>query len=281
MLLWLLFALAAPALWAVSNLIDQRLLKEEFADPLGLLVLTGLFSLVPLFVVASLGGLAWPGTASAAMALVAGSLGLLVYFPYFLALRDAPTTEVVMLWNFAPVFIVVAAWCFLGERLGPTEYVAIALLVLSTSIATGTSRLRWRRTVPLMMMASVLLAMESVLAKAVFERVSFQNGLAWISLGAVLTALVLLLLARPHRWPRDRGVLWLVSANQLLDVGAAAALSFAISKGPVSVVKAVGGLQPVFVLLIGARLGGRAAYVRAFVAALLAILGLALVRSTL
>lgn len=278
MLAWLLFALTAPLLWGISNLIDQHLLREDLFDAPGLLALTGLFAIIPGAVAVTIHGLTWPGATIAILAIVAGALGCLVYLPYFYALERGSAVQVVLLWNLAPVFVVLIAWALLRERLAGAEYVAVALLILSASIASGTGRGCWRHTVPLMLAATLLLAISSVMEKAVFEQTAFPTGLTWISIGAVLVGIPFAvrrrrMLARVK--PRSIGV---VAGNQLLDVGAAAALSYAVSQGPVSLVKAVGGLQPVFVLLFATALGIRSAsFARSIVAVSLAVVALGLV----
>jgi drug/metabolite transporter (DMT)-like permease len=104
-----------------------------------------------------------------------------------------------------------------------------------------------------MVLASVLMAFESVMEKRVYQEVPFVTGLMWLSVGALLTTIAIMAFASTSR-ARLHSVFSgrigpIVFANEVLNLVAAWSLSFATSLGPVALVTAVGGLQPVFVLL--------------------------------
>lgn len=84
---WLIPALLAPALWAASNLIDERLINRDVKHIIPLITFGSVFALLPLAVVLGLGRMGWPGVETAVLGLVAGALGLLVLIPYFRALN--------------------------------------------------------------------------------------------------------------------------------------------------------------------------------------------------
>ncbi len=253
--IWLAPALAAPILWAISNLIDEHLVGDTQLDAWALVLVTGAFTSLPaLLVVAH----PVPTTTTAAMAIAAGITGVLVYFPYFKALLFESASTVTLMWNLSPVLIVALARLTIGERLSAASYCAVALLVASASLAS----FRWQRgaawstALPWMSAASVLLAISSVLEKAVYDRLPFVQGLSWISLGGLLATLVVAASAGRsrielrHAFRQRLGVL--LVANEGLDLAAICTLGLATSLGPVSIVHAVGGLQPLFVLLFRA-----------------------------
>ena len=279
---WLPFALAAPALWAASNLIDASLLEENTLTPLALLVLTGAFMGLPALVVALSSGLAWPGWSVVLLAAGAGAFGILAYLPYFYALQRATPAAVLLMWNLTPVFVVLGAGLFLGEALLPRQYLALPLLLVSSAVGAYLlhGRPRLSPALPWMVVASLLLATASVLEKATFEIAEFSVGLAWISLCsfsvAVFTAGLSGDVRNTLKRRLDRGIAGAVVTNHLLDVGAFCALSAATSLGPVSLVHATGGLQPIFVLLLQARSGPRLRPIMVVAAVGLAAIGLAL-----
>ncbi len=261
--MWVLFALTAPALWAASNLIDVDLLKRRIRHPVTLVAVTGLFAGIPAVLIALSGAFGWPGARALVLALFAGVLGVLVYYPYFRALAIAPPDDVILMWNLAPVLIALLARAFLGERLEPPQYVAIGLLVLGSLLAArhGRHDSALSPALPWMLLASVMLAVAAVLEKAVFLTVSFPVGLGWISIAGCATAVATIATSRQTRCDLREARRWrtarlLLAGNELLDVTASTSLSLATALGPVSLVHAVGGLQPVFILWLAPLLAG-------------------------
>ena len=291
---WPIFALCAPLFWAASNLVDARLLEGRVANPISLVIITGLCAGVPAIVAFVTGSFQWIGWTNALLAVSAGIAGVAVYFPYLIALQRAPVSSVVLMWNLAPIFVVVLAWMVVHERLQGPEYVAIVLLVASSMLAAyqrGRGR-GWSQGLPWMIIASGLTATEAILQKILFQNTSFSAGYPWISLSSFICAVVVAvanpearrILATAFRG-RTAAILF---ANEFLDVAAAVASSRAMSLGPVSLVHAFGGLQPLFILALTGLFGaaprtralGRGHLARTAIAIGLAVVGLGLVGST-
>jgi drug/metabolite transporter (DMT)-like permease len=284
-ILWVVPAILAPILWAVSNLVDEHLVLDTELDATALVLVTGLFTSLPALLLVR-GN--WPGTPTALLAMSAGALGVAVYFPYFRALAHESASMVVLMWNLSPVLMHVLAMVTIRETLSTSESVAIGLLVGSASVAGYRRRgASWSRAIPWMVVASILLAGSSVLEKAVYERLPFAEGLAWISLGTLLaTVATAALAARSRRRvvaalrsPLGRVLL----GNEALDLGAICSMGLATSLGAVSLVHAVGGLQPLFVALARpiTRTSARrpSELARTLLASGLAVVGLALLNS--
>lgn len=294
-MMWLPFALAASVMWAISNLIDQELVRKRLRDPATLVALAGLSAALPAAFIVMSGKLTWPDSGVVPLAAAAGVVGLLAYLPYFHALRIVPASTAMLLWNLSPVFVAIGARSVLHERLALIQYLALALLVGSAMIAAyADARRAGRRlaAISLMAFASILVAVEAVLQKAVFERSDFMNGYGWISVSAVGAAL-LGIVVRPRTRVYLRQavsattVRW-VAGGVMLDLAAVTMLGWATSLGPVSVVRAVSGLQPLFVLALVAALAKRhrdasaprrSLALRSAVATALAVTGLWLIGS--
>jgi drug/metabolite transporter (DMT)-like permease len=270
--------------------VDEHLVTRAEQAPVTLLLVTGIFGSLPALYVLVTGQWAPCTGSTAVLALTGGVLGILVYYPYLVALTTASASDVILMWNLSPVLIMGMAHVTVSERLTHGEYIAIALLVVSSMLATitpGNSRTT-RSAMPWMVLASVLLAVSSVAEKAVYERLPFMGGFGWLSLGAAIATAgvaVASATARKELAASLRGKLALVFVgNELLDLGAVSTLEFATSLAPVSLVHAVGGTQPVFILLIEKVLrrstqGSRMERTRTILATGLAVLGLGLLRS--
>lgn len=290
-MLWLVPALIAPLLWGASNLVDEHLVNRAERDPFTLSIVAGIFGSLPAIFVAATGRWVWCGWETAGIAVAGGVLGIVVYLPYFVALRIASPSVVILMWNLSPVVIVGIAHFTVRERLQTLEYLSVGLLVASSALASiGSDRGRSVvRAIPWMVLASLLLAVSSVAEKATYDRLTFWQGFGWLSLGAGCATLVLVFVSRRARDElraslRDRTAR-LYLGNELLDLGAVSALNLATSLAPVSLVHAVGGTQPLFILLVERFLPRREGstgteWLRTAIAAGLAVIGLGLLRSS-
>ena len=252
---WLAPAIAAPLLWGASNVIDDHLVNQGLRSTFALVLITGAFASLPALFFAATGRWVWPGLPVAGTAILAGVLGLLVYAPYFEALKVGSPASIILMWNLSPALVAVLAHLTIGETLRAPQYLGMLLLVASSSFAAvrlGRTQ-RVRGAFGWMTLASVLLALSSVMEKGVFQRVPFEVGFAWISLGSLLTTLVLAFALPDARRQLAKALRTQQAAilllNEGLDLGASTSLEYATSVGPVSLVHAVGGIQPLFVLL--------------------------------
>jgi drug/metabolite transporter (DMT)-like permease len=255
-MLWTTLALLAPALWAVSNLIDADLLELRIRHASTLVALTGVVAGVPGVLLLLLGRAAVLDARSMAIIGVAGMLGLAVYYPYFRALQTTSPLDVLLLWNLAPIFVAVVAGIILREQLDLRQIAGGASLLGSSVVALlqrGEQRIR-PRAAGWMLLASLLVGGEAVGEKATYVRASFVSGFAWLSLIQLGLAVLLMALHRPARREvrscLKSSVVRIVAGNETINLAASAARSMAVSLGPVSIVHAIGALQPV--LLIGA-----------------------------
>lgn len=288
---WLPLSFIAPLIWGLSNLIDGHLIRTRVRDPLTLLAFTGMASGIPALFALAHGDLLWPGERIALTAALAGILSLLSYYPYYRALETAHPASAVLMWNLAPALIAVVAFVFLGERLAFVGYLAIVSLVGSALLASVSGRVcvsGSRRAPAWMALASVLVVAEAVVQKQLFTYLPFAPGFALQSITSCLAGLAILAVlprVRLRILNSSRGTLFLVFLNEAGNLGAVVIASLAVSLGPVSLVKAVGGLQPLFVLVLAraaARRGvsdrdaERPRFGRSILATGLAILGLVL-----
>ena len=255
-MLWIWLSLAAPTLWAASNMIDYDLLCGRMRSPATLLVITGVSSAVPGLSMLIAGTLEWPDRSAFVLAGLSGCLGLLVYYPYFRALMISSPSRALLMWNLSPALVAVMAHAFLHEVLSTAQLVGVGLLIGSSLIAIPACALQKYSLAPYawMSLASILLATQAVLEKALFAHASLASGIGWMSLAAGITTLIIVAIV-----PRSRPNVSVVVGtdtrrlvlNQLLDVSAVLCLSAATSLGPVSLVHAIGGIQPIMVLAIG------------------------------
>lgn len=257
-MLWLLLTILAAILWSFTNLMDSDLLERRRQNPNVLTFVTGVFGSLPVLLI-PLFALSTPSRDVVLAALLAGAIGLFVYWPYYKALERTHTANVILLWNLAPVFVVFFTWFFLGEQLAPHEYVALILLIASSFLTSYQPTASHR--IPLkaaawMVLASVTTAVEYTLLGYVFERLPIMEGIAWVSVGILVATVAIPVFVPAVRQQVTRAAASTrlrerFAVNELLDLTANILRQAAIRLGPVGLVSAVGGLQPLFVLLFG------------------------------
>lgn len=256
-MLWIFLALLAPFLWAISNLVDGDLILHRLKNPTLILGVTGLFSGLPAAYLIASGTFTAPEWSILLFGVVTGVVSLFAYYPYFRALEMTHPASAILLWNLSPVLVAISAYFLLDERLSISAYIAIGLLLASVLIVEGSSASREKSKEGMsvmrwMLLASVLTAAQAIMEKKLFLETSSSTGVALISVGSFFSGFFLLLFSSQRRTffrTFVKGGL-LLTGNQLIDVAAAVSLSVAISMGPVSVVTALGGVQPLFILAL-------------------------------
>ena len=191
---WLIIAFVAPAIWAISCIIDVCLVSERiYRSPSDGPVISGLFSALPclIFFVESDG---WDNVTSttASPAVLAGAcyfLHLHLYFKALFTINDASGIETFN--NMSVLLVPMLAFVMLGEQLAPKYYVAIGLafvgiLILSRSGLSGIKR----RAAVFLVHAVVCLSLVMVLEEWVFQQMGYWNGVALFAVGNLLPAIL-------------------------------------------------------------------------------------------
>ncbi len=260
--LWFPLILLATIFWATSNLIDGNLVAQKVKNISSLLIAPGILSILPgLFVVIS-GNWTTPNLQTIFIGICAGFVSLFVYYPYLKALRYTDPARAVLIWNAAPVLVTLLAFIFLHELFSSTQYLGIALLVASSISAQWTKSLPTHKShlatqaIPWMLLASCLTATEVILQKAMYVQTTLPTGLVLLSIGNALGVLCILLQKTTRQEVRQmisrketRGLIFL---NEGITQLGSTTTSIAISLGPVTLVNAVGGIQPLMILVIAA-----------------------------
>lgn len=253
---WFLLALIAPALFALINIIDDNLLRNVYRSAHFGAIISGLFGLLPLgalfFVDISV-----PTPFVAALGLLAGFLTVMYYYFYFRGLEVEKPSVVISLFSLAPALIPFLAYFFLKEVLTLNQYLGFGIILFSSLAisATDIKKFKFSPAFLLVGFGAFIFAVVSVIGKYVYTEVDFWTGYMLFSMGMGLGALFLVISTKKGR---DFGKefkknfkKWILvfTLVELLGISAEFVGNLAISKGPVSIVKVVEGVQPIYVLL--------------------------------
>ena len=193
-------------------------------------------------------------------------IDIVYLFPYYWSLRHTDTSIVVALASLGKISVPIFAFFVLGEQLTVWQYVGFVLIVLSASLLSfDARRFKLNGAFFLMLGVSVILSIQAVLYKSVFE-----SGTNWGSVIAILTffeigisGVIMLAANRLSEIAEDfrkiRENLKIFVLQQILSWGGNMGNSYGVSVLPVTVAQAVAGTQPLFVLgyalLFGKRFG--------------------------
>lgn len=255
---WFYLSLISPALWAIVVLVDDNMTKRIYENPFVGTIISGFFALLPLatlfFVPITI-----PSMSVLTVALLAGFLMMVASWFYFKSLTIELPSVVSVLWSIAPAFIPFLAYFFLQERLTYYQLLGfITILVGSIAIsALDIKKFKVSQAFYLMLFAALLTAVNATMQKYVYAMVDFWSGFIFLSIGMGAGSLFFsIAFAQGRKFIREFNrkymkYVWLFVVTELLNIAAVLASNLAISRGPVSLVKVIEGLQPMYILLFG------------------------------
>ena len=252
----ILAAFGPPVLHGLSNILDRHLADTLFKRLTPLVFLsscTGLFLLPVVFLIDA------PQLVSTNLLTIAfliAGIEVLYIYPYYWSLKHIDTSIVASLFSLGKVSVPLFAFVLVGEVLSPMQYVGFVLIILSSVTLTfDWKKLRFNQAFLLMLFVSMILAIQAVLFKFLFEQgVSWGTGVTWVTIFEFLIAFTLVIipvnfgeLKRSFKNVRKVGPVFIL--NELLGWVGNVTGYYAVFLIPVSIAKAIATTQPVFVLL--------------------------------
>ncbi len=269
---WIVLAVAAQFLNAIVALIDKHIVSDErtFPKPFvyafytclisGAWVIVYFVSLLPLpfdgLNVPSFANVTRPTLEVVALSFLSAYTFFTALIAMFSALREHDASDVI------PVIGSVSAlasfglgYFFLDIEVSPNFMLGITLLATGTFLV---SRLRFPfKTAMISLYSGLFFALHYISIKGLFLQTSFDNGFFWSRIAFMFFALTLLMI--PNYWERVREqtkatslqARFLIFTNKLLAGVSTILILKATDLGDVAVVQALGGLQFVFILLLG------------------------------
>ncbi len=255
---YLFYALIAYGFWAIGIVLDKILRTKYIKDSSVLTVFFGIFNFLPFLIILPFLNIAIPKLTTLLISILAGSLMAISIIPYFSSLSLEEASRVQPLWHFSPLFVLILALIFLGEKLTTTNYIGFffilfgGLLISTRKIKDifKVSKVFW-----LMVTASFLWAISEVLTKYIYGSLDYWNGIFWILLGFMLGSLSLLLIKKTRiKFKKtistlNRTSLSVLIVSSLLGSVARIFYFLAIMLGSVSIVAVISGFESPFVLI--------------------------------
>ncbi len=250
---WVLIAIFDPMLHGIANVFDNYLTNRIWKNTGSLVFYAIATNVIFIPFVFLIQRPDVPPISAIPWIVLVGILDVVYLFPYYRALRSDDTSTVSSLFSLGYVFVPLLAFLIVDEVLLAHQYVGFALIVLSSMAVTWSGRLRFSRSFLYMALASLLVALEAVLYKYLFEEMSWSTAFVWSNVASLVTLVPLLL------WPstvraiknsfgefKKSGHIFVL--EELMTFAGAAAMTYAIALAPVTLVEGIGALQPFFVL---------------------------------
>lgn len=262
--MWLLYAFSGPVLWGISTHIDKYLVERYFkhGDTTVLMLFTAFVGMLFLPVIAFFdSAVLKPGAGAIAVMTVAGILYMGAMLFYLRAIQSEEASIVAGLFQASTLFTFLLGWLFLHERLGWTKGAGCVAIVLGALVLTQGHGLSLRRfklsLVLLMLVATFVLALSSVLFKFFAVKDDFWVTTFWNFTGEALFGFAILLIPRYRRqfaalFRRHPGpVIGVNGANELINLGGGLGVRYAMLSAPVAVVSAISATTTFFVFAFG------------------------------
>lgn len=262
--MWLLLAFLGPVCWAVSTHIDKYLVDRYFqdSDTAVLMLFTAVtgVALLP-FIWWIEPAILRPAPSAIAVMTVSGILYMGAMLFYLRAIQSEEASVVAPLFQASTLFTFILGYLFLHERLGTSQLLGGGLIVggaLGLSFQGGKSTGRFNaRLVILMLAATFVLALSTVLFKFFAVRDDFWTTTFWTFVGEGLFGAALLCRASYRRqfvelFRRSPGAVAGINAtNELINLGAGLGVRYAALLAPVALVSAISSTTTFFVFAIG------------------------------
>ncbi len=262
--MWLLLAFSGPVCWAVSTHIDKYLVDRYFqgSDTAVLMLFTALVGMALLpFIWWIEPAILAPAPIAIAVMTVSGILYMGAMLFYLRAIQSEEASIVAPLFQASTLFTFLLGYLFLGERLRLLELLGGGMIVagaLGLSLQSGAKMRRFKTGLILLMLAATfVLALSTVLFKFFAIRDDFWTTTFWTFVGEGLFGILLVLRADYRRqfvalFQRNPGaVIGVNAANELINLGAGLGVRYAALLAPVALVSAISSTTTFFVFAIG------------------------------
>jgi drug/metabolite transporter (DMT)-like permease len=260
--MWLAYAFSGPLLWALSTHIDKFLVDRYFhhSDTTVLMVFTALLGVaaLPVLWLFEPRVLALPWLATVVM-IVSGVLYMGAMLFYLRAIQSNEASVVAPLFQANTVFTFVLGLLLLHELPRWPQLLGAGLVVAGAIGLSLDRNLHFGRFKPklvmLMLAATFVLALSSVVFKFFAVHDEFWSTTFWTFVGEGLFGTAILMVPRyrhqfVHLFRRNPGaVIGVNAANELINLGGGLGVRYASLLAPVGLVSAISATSTFFVFL--------------------------------
>jgi drug/metabolite transporter (DMT)-like permease len=251
---WYIFALLAPAFWAMNNVFIKFLITKKYKSYFPMIFTVILMDAIFALAIAAFSSISVIFPYSI-IAFLIGLMPLLSFWFYLHALAKEEVTRITTLFQLIPVFVVFISAIFLNEILGAQKYFGIALIVTASILISykKSEAKSVSRTLKFMIPFGIIIATYTVMDKILLGYLDFLSVFFWNVIGTSVGALCLLSVSKLRRELNrtlsavgKKGVFTTFVGEGLYVLGTLCSL-MALSLVDAALASAFFGLQPFYV----------------------------------
>lgn len=257
-----LLAIVPPLIWASINHLDKYAVDKYMHkyNSGALVIFTGCAGLIGALILLALHLVSQVPLGAALTMLFGGVFLVFSYIPYLYALDRDEASNVAPLFQLVTPSAYILALIFLREHITLSSLGAGAMIFLGAialSFDFKTFKIR-SRTFFLMLLASIMIATNVIIFKAVALETNFWTTVFYDLLGAGLAGMILFASVRSYmrsfidviREYKHKVILVNITA-ETLNIIARMISGFVTLTLPIAIVQFVNGLQPLFIIAVG------------------------------
>lgn len=245
---WIYFVLVSSFIWSLTSLIDKIIISKGYIkNPLVYLLSNGLMNVLIVFFLPFVGFESLK-LGDFLIVLFSGAAFSAAVAIYYKSVQFDEISKIVILFQIGPVFVLMLSWLFLGEVLTKNHFIGFLFLLgagLIVSYKKTNGSFRLSKAFYYMLASMLLSSIAIVTSKYIFSVTGFWSAFLWLRI-AEFTALGVLLAPSVRKdtvhtlntmKPKIKG---LIAFKMIIDFSAFIFFSYAILKGPLSIVAALG-----------------------------------------
>ena len=194
---WYIFALLAPAFWALNNVFIKFLITNKYKSYFPMIFTVISMDAIFAIAIAALTSISTIFPYSI-LALLAGLMPLLAFWFYLNALIKEEVTRITTLFQLIPVFVALISPVLLNEILSAQKYAGIALIVTASILISykksGTKS--FSSALKFMVPFGIIIATYTVIDKILLGYLDFLSVFFWNIMGTLTGALCLLSISK-------------------------------------------------------------------------------------
>ena len=254
-IMWIFFSVLSVLCFATVNIIDKYVLTKWIRQPLVLVVLLGIFNWMSAITIYFIRGFSYLSNFNILLILIAGAFSLSAGLFYFKALKVEEVSRVTPLFYLSALFISLFAAIFLGEVFTPLKYLGIFLLVFGAIFVSSKNPLKlgFSKALPLMLLSVTAASASSLLVKYLLNFTDYWTVFSYLRIGGGIASIPIAYIYLPSLISTvkkyGKKFIVVITINELMNLSAMLFFVIAISLGYVTLVSAIAGVQPFFILL--------------------------------
>lgn len=256
---WIIFAIIAPALYAVSTYFDKFLISKKVRDPMLLTIITGITVFLGAFLIFLLNGFGTIPYWQILMLIGAGIMSEIALIPYYKAMSLDDASRIIPLFQIVPVLVLIFSYLFLGEMLSLNEFGGFVLILAGGFMLSlrelNLKIFKFRPAIGYVALTALFYAIPAITFKYVVITQNFWETMAYTFAGTFAGSVLLFWIYIKRFLVQFKEIssgTWLVvGSNELIYFFGNVSRFYAVSLGPIALVSVIGGTTPFFVLLFG------------------------------